>query len=233
MLNALPRSEPNNIGIIYEDDSLLVVNKPAGLVTLRTSSYRGKTLQDWVEERLEIRIGGRAGIAHRLDKETWGIILIAKNQSVFKELQNQFKERRVTKKYFVLVRGIIPSKGRIVAPLGRSPGNNLKFGVIPGGKRAETEYEVIDRVKINGEDFDLVEVKLKTGRTHQIRVHFKYLGHSVFGDGVYGGRRERGKPMFLVAKEIEFFHPVKKKMVKFTIGLPDLLKSIISRNEKK
>jgi len=215
------------VEVIHQDKFLLILNKPGGLVTLRTASYKGKTLQNWVEEEFGIRIEGRAGIVHRLDKETWGIILVAKKKSAFVDLQYQFKKREVEKTYWALVKGFLSGSGKIVAPLGRVPWKRFRFGVIPGGRSAETWYQVIKNIIIDGDNFTLIKVKPKTGRTHQLRVHLKYLGHPIFGDNLYGGRKERGKLMFLVAKEIEFTHPQTEKRMKFSVELPSSLASII------
>lgn len=216
------------IEIIYQDQALAVLNKPGGLVVLRGPTVREKTLQDWVENNLGIDIAGRAGIVHRLDKGTWGLILVAKNQQAFDTLQRQFKERRVEKTYWALVRGRPPIEGEIVAPIGRSPGRRLKFAVVPGGKAAKTSYRVMKEVIVNSEEYTLVEVRPKTGRTHQIRVHFQYLGHPIFGDVLYGGRKERGRPLFLVAKEISFAHPETREEISFRIDLPKELKSLLA-----
>lgn len=227
MSNACGKKEQKKVKIIYQDDSLLVLNKPAGLVTLRVETYQGDTLQDWLEKNLAILVRNRAGIAHRLDKETSGLILVAKNNHCFDYLQDQFKKRKVKKTYWTLVRGNLTGQGEILAPVGRRPGDRFKFGVVPGGKRAKTSYQVIRNLKIDGEDYSLIKVRPETGRTHQIRVHFKYLGHPIFGDPLYGGKKERGRSMFLVAKRIEFDHPSGKKM-RFSLPLPNLLSELVN-----
>ena len=226
MSNAYRKKDQKRVEIIHRDDSFLVLNKPAGFVTLRTETYKKETLQDWVEKELAIFIKNRAGIAHRLDKETSGLILVAKNDQVFNHLQAQFKERKVKKTYWALIRGKLTGKGEINAPIGRSPGNRLKFAVIPRGKKAKTGYQVLKNLKIEGEDYTLIKVRPETGRTHQIRVHFKYLGHPIFGDSLYGGKKEQGRPMFLVAKKISFNYPSAKKM-EFNIQIPKSLSELI------
>jgi len=220
------RKKPKRIEIVYQDNHLLVLNKPAGLVTLRTDTYQGETLQDWVEESLALFVKERGGVVHRLDKETSGLILVAKNDQTFDFLQSQFKQRMVEKTYWVLVRGKLTGRGGIAVPIGRRSGNRLRFDVVPGGKKAETSYQVLKNLKINGQDYTLVKARPRTGRSHQIRVHFKYLGHPVFGDSLYGGKRERGRPMFLVAKEIRFTHPSGKR-IGFKTDLPKLLSGLI------
>jgi len=218
------------VEIVYQDQTLVVLNKPGGLVVLKGHTVREETLQDWVENNLGIDIANRAGIVHRLDKPTWGLILVARNQFAFDDLQQQFKERRIKKTYWALVRGKPPIEGEIVAPIGRSPGRRLRFAVVPGGKAAETSYRVMKEVVIGSEEYSLLEVRPKTGRTHQIRVHFQYLGHPIFGDRVYGGKRERERPLFLVAKEISFVHPETKKGVNFGIDLPKELRSLLTNS---
>lgn len=228
MLSVLKKKQKIEPQVIYGDKNLLVLNKPENWVSLRVKTYNQQTLQDWIEKKFQIKIGGRGGIVHRLDKETWGLILAAKNQRTFENLQKQFKKREVKKKYWALVRGRLLGSGKIVVPLGRLGHNKFKFGPKPEGKKTETQYQVMENFRSDRGEFSLVEVEPKTGRTHQIRAHFCYLGHPIFGDPLYGEKRDQGEPMFLVAKEIEFFDPEKREKVKFSIPLPNALKSIIS-----
>lgn len=213
--------------ILYEDDSLLIVNKPAGLVTLNTPTYKEKTLQSYIEDEFKLTFNDRAGIVHRLDKDTQGIILIARDDKTFSQLQKQFKERKVTKEYLALVRGKVVGSNKIVAPIGRSSHSRFKFAVVPGGKKAETEYSVLKNLKIGGEDYSLVKVGIKTGRTHQIRVHFKYLGHPLYGDSIYGTKEDEDRPLFLIARKLEFLHPHSQKKIRVSIDIPGRFKSII------
>ncbi len=203
--------EPN---IIFEDENLMVVNKPAGMVVNKADSAKGnKTMQEWVSERLDISnlnvnrddyvVDGynkydeflsRSGIVHRLDKETSGIVLVAKNPQTFVNLQGQFKNGKVEKTYTTLVHGKVEKKeGEINAPIGRLPWNRMRFGIYPEGRDALTHYKVLDyrKFKSGKEDeiVSLVEVYPKTGRTHQIRVHFQHIKHSVVGDELYAGRK--------------------------------------------
>ncbi len=221
--------------VIYQDDHLFLVNKPGGWVTLKVKTYQGITLQDWVNNNVrEVRkaLDGReavcrSGIVHRLDKDTWGIVLGAKNQQVFENLQNQFKQRLVKKTYNALIHGELKTSGKVVSPVGRLSYNRFKYGVKLDGKPAETKFEPIKNYRINGRNYTLVKVWPKTGRTHQIRVHFKYLGHPLWGDSLYGGKESKERSMFLVAQKISFFHPGIDKRVKYQIGLPDKLKKIL------
>jgi 23S rRNA pseudouridine1911/1915/1917 synthase len=215
--------------IIFEDESLLVIDKPAGVVVNRSETTREKTIQDWLKEYLSIKgegIGGRAGIVHRLDKETSGLLLIAKTEKAFKNLQKQFKERKVEKRYLALVHGQVkPSKGTVEVPLSRSPYNRKKFGVFLGGRPARTDY----RVKKEYPDLTLLELTPKTGRTHQIRVHLKYIGHPVVADEKYAGRktaradRQWCPRQFLHASFLRFHHPETKKVIAFNSPLPEEL----------
>ncbi len=225
--------------VVFEDQFLLVLNKPSGLVTLNVSSFSGLTLQTWLNKKFEIsswQLGEntaakrRSGIAHRLDKDTWGLLLIAKSAWVFNHLQSQFKRREVKKIYLALVRGRLKGKGEIVAPIGRSPSDRTQFSVVPGGKSARTIFKVKKHYQIQDRTYSLVEVELKTGRTHQIRVHFKYLGHPLFGDPIYG--KNEGV-MFLIAKKISFNHPAKNKKMSFKIKLPGQLQKILKKADEK
>jgi len=196
------------------------------------------TLQDWVGKYLGIKdrgIGERAGIVHRLDKETSGIILIAKTQASFENLQRQFKEREVQKSYLTLVHGkVTPADLTIRASIGRSPFNRKKFGVFLGGKDAESAYRL---VKSYSEKklgfFSLLEIIPKTGRTHQIRVHLKFIGYPVVGDKLYGGRKNVKQDQqlldrqFLHAASIKFKHPQTGSQLVFTAELPEDLKKFL------
>lgn len=178
--------------IIYEDDNILVLEKPYGMVVNKADTTDGeKTLQAWVEKYLKLTdlgIGGRAGIVHRLDKDTSGIIVVAKTQQAFENLQAQFKNREVVKKYTALVHGFVkPAEGTINAPIDRNPFNRERFGIFPSGREAVTDYKTI---KNYGDKFTLLELTPHTGRTHQIRVHLKHLGYPIVSDEFYAGRKQ-------------------------------------------
>ncbi|MDO8599945.1 MAG: RluA family pseudouridine synthase [bacterium] len=236
--------------ILLEDESILVVDKPAGLVVNRAESVKGQTVQDWVDKNaklpmlnakwdLESDFAKRSGIVHRIDKETSGILLIAKTPEAFEELQRQFKAREVEKTYLALVHGEVkPTEGEIKAPVGRLPWNRERFGVLAGGRESETRYKVTKLLsysdKKQKEHFSLVEFYPKTGRTHQIRVHAKYIHHALVGDTFYAGRktsrndREWCLRLFLHAAKISFTHPQTKKRIEINSPLPSDLKKALT-----
>lgn len=223
--------------IIFEDENLLVIDKQAGMVVNRAKTTKEKTVQDWVEDYLKIKdrgIGDRAGIVHRLDKETSGLLLIAKTLKAFANLQKQFKERKVGKQYLALVHGKVePEEGAIEASISRSPYNRKKFGVFLGGRPAKTKYKVKKYHKLENETFSFLELTPETGRTHQIRVHLKYLGHPVVADEKYAGRktaradRKWCSRQFLHASSLSFVHPGTKKKVSFSSELPSELEKAL------
>ncbi len=241
----------NSIKIIYEDSNLLVLDKPAGVTVNRSETTRHQiTVQDLTDKHIDFPSDSdresdfikRSGIVHRLDKETSGILLVAKNEAAFKELQRQFKEREVKKTYLALAHGkIIPEEGEIKAAVGRLPWNRKRFGVIAGGREAMTKYKVLSiKYLVSGkkeEPLSLLELYPETGRTHQIRVHLKYINRPIFADELYAGRkvsREDRKYLgrvFLHATKISFKHPFSGKTVEFTSGLPLELENLLKQVE--
>lgn len=227
-----------NIPILYEDDSLLVVNKPSGVVVNRAQSVEGETVQDWAEKTYQIFIDNRAGIVHRLDKETSGCLIIAKAPEVFFELQRQFKEREIHKTYLAIVHGLlVPDRGEVRAPVGRLPWNPEHFGIVPGGKDAVTTYRVLRVIPTpepeSKEQLSFVELYPETGRTHQIRVHMKYINHPLVGDYLYAGRKTAradrlwAPRVMLHAQKISFTHPATHKSLAIDSPIPDDMDSII------
>jgi len=225
--------------VIHEDKEFLVVAKPSGWITNEADTTKGQSvLQAWIKENLDFSIAKskeyRSGIVHRLDKETSGVLLVAKNEESFGNLQGQFKERIVKKTYLALVHGQLPESGNINAPVGRLPWNRERFGVLPGGRDAETDYKVADYYQSRqGQVYSLVKVYPKTGRTHQIRIHMKHLGHPLVADEFYAGRKRSRADrkwcprMFLHALGIVFHHPASEKEISFTSDLPDDLASAL------
>lgn len=242
-----------NIPILYEDNNLLVINKPAGITVNRAETTKHEiTVQDWAETKLgiesrELRVEddndfyNRGGVVHRLDKETSGVLILAKDPESFTDLQRQFKEREVKKTYIALTHGkILPVEGEISVPVGRLPWNRKQFGIIPGGRESKTLYKVLNifQNKVNGENLSLVELYPYSGRTHQIRVHLKYIGHPIFSDFLYAGRKTSRNDrkilarVFLHAAKISFMHPKTKEPLSFESELPQELKSLLSTLNK-
>lgn len=217
--------------IIYEDEDLMVVDKPAGWIVNEAATTKDQpVLQTWLS-KIDFPLSGsrefRSGIVHRLDKETSGVILVAKTKSAFEKLQAQFKNREVQKTYVALVHGRVePESGEISVPVGRLPWRRDRFGVLPGGREAETGYKVIRYYDIKGSTLTFLELKPKTGRTHQIRIHLKYIGHPIVTDEFYAGRKTARNDrkwcprLFLHAAGIEFTHPETGKSVSFKSSIP-------------
>lgn len=224
--------------IIFEDESLIVLDKPSGWITDSANTTKNQpVIQEWVAENFQFSINNfqyRNGIVHRLDKETSGILLIAKTVESFEELQRQFKERLVKKTYIALAHGKVePSEGVINETVGRLPWRRDRFGVMVGGREAATGYKVIRYKDIEGKQFSLLQLKPKTGRTHQIRIHLKHIGHPIVADEFYAGRKtarndRRWCPsLFLHAAGIKFIHPLTKKEIQFESPLPISLAAIL------
>lgn len=240
-----------NIAILFEDDELLIIDKPAGITVNRAETTRNETtIQDWAEEKLhityqassikygdkdwtpEVEFTQRGGIVHRLDKETSGVLILAKTAKAFVELQRQFREREVKKIYQALAHGKVqPVEGEINVPVGRLPWNRKQFGILPGGRESKTLYKVLSYYQNpkTKEPLSLVELYPQSGRTHQIRVHLKYIGHPIFSDFLYAGRktsrddRKVLSRVFLHASQISFSHPKTKEQMTFDASLsPEL-----------
>lgn len=240
-----------DLPIIYEDESLVVIDKPPGLVVNQSESAGVNTVQEWAKAKLKDTLVlphweasekgqnfyNRAGIVHRLDKDTSGILLIARTPPVFSKLQSQFFERTVSKKYLALVMGrVSPERGTVRAPIGRLPWKRTRFGVLPDGREAETTFAVVDYYKKEKNMFTLLSVTPFTGRTHQIRVHLSYLGHPIVGDALYGGRKREERALFsprqfLHASYLRFTHPKKEKEMEFTSPLPSDLQTVLASLE--
>lgn len=225
--------------VISENTEYFVISKPSGWITNDADTTTTQpVLQTWARENLKYEINGnkelRDGIVHRLDKETSGIILVAKSESAFWSLQKEFKDRIVSKTYVCLVHGQLdPKEGTIDAPVGRLPWRRDRFGVLPGGRDAVTSYEAKSSFTKDGENFTLVECKPKTGRTHQIRIHMKHIGHPIVADEFYAGRKTARNDrrwcsrLFLHAKAIEFIDPSTKTKVNYEAELPKDLKDVL------
>ena len=229
----LPEAIP--VKILFEDDDLLVIDKPAGLTVHPAPGHPSHTLVNAVLSHLsEIEEEGdviRPGIVHRLDKDTSGLMLVAKNNVALANLSDQFKSRSVKKVYITLVKGIIkPEKGVIDAPIGRDSGDRKKMAVTgeSRGRQARTNYRVLRYVGKNS----LLEITPETGRTHQIRVHLAAIGYPVFGDITYGKKSAFLNRQFLHAHRIGFYLPSSGKFVEFESPLPEDLEKALKELDK-
>ncbi|EKE05863.1 MAG: hypothetical protein ACD_19C00176G0085 [uncultured bacterium] len=229
-----------NPKLIYEDDSFFVAEKPSGWITDSANTTKNQpVLQKWIAENLQFTINNfqyRNGIVHRLDKETSGILLVAKTKESFEELQRQFKERLVHKTYIALVHGNVErSEGTINEPVGRLPWRRDRFGVLPNGREAVTKYVIIDSYNLDQMTYSLLRLMPQTGRTHQIRIHLKHIGHPIVADEFYAGRktarhdRKWCPRLFLHASEIKFFHPETKKVISFKSELTSDLDQALAK----
>ena len=237
-------AEPIPLSILYEDESFIVVDKPAGMVVHPGAGIESGTLANALVYHFNALSGTagriRPGIVHRLDKETSGLLVVAKTDAAHTHLAEQFHDRKVFKMYVALVYGrVSQSLGDIEANIGRSPHNRTRMAVLRGGagRYAHTIFQVVDRYP----EFSLLNVQIKTGRTHQIRVHLAHIGHPVVGDAVYGmGRENTIKDTivkrelrtldrhFLHAAELEFAHPKTGALMKFQAPLPAALTSFLA-----
>lgn len=222
---AAPQAEDIPIEVRYSDDRVMVVSKPAGLVTHPAHGHEGGTLVNALlalGEPLAAASSSRPGIVHRLDKDTSGLLLVAKDDEARAYLVDALKRRAVERTYLALVRASMPAaSGTVDAPIGRHPSRRWAMSVLPGGRAAVTHYKVLHD---NG-TVALLEVGLETGRTHQIRVHLSHLGHPVLGDGTYGGRSELAAGLglnrpFLHAVRLAWPHPSDGRRVEVADDLP-------------
>jgi 23S rRNA pseudouridine1911/1915/1917 synthase len=227
-VTAVPEDMPLNI--LFEDEAILVLNKPPGLVVHPAVGNPSGTLlhgllyHDPAFQSLE-----RAGIVHRLDKDTSGVMVVAKSERAMEELQRQFKARETEKEYLALVWNTPPKSGRIETLLGRHPAHRQKQAVLKeGGREAISNFQTLEEFA----EASLVQVKIETGRTHQIRVHMTHIGHPVVGDSVYGRARKNKLPLkperqMLHAARLSFTHPTTGKRLSFEAPLFDDMQSLL------
>ena len=224
------------LDIIYEDSDILIINKPQGMVVHPANGHYEHTLVNAILHHCHDLSGingvMRPGIVHRIDKDTSGLICVAKNDKAHLSLAEQLKDHTMARTYVALVKGVIAENtGEINLPIGRDPHNRQKMAVTrSNSKEAITYFKVLQRFS----DHTLVECHLKTGRTHQIRVHFSYIGYPVEGDPLYSGRKydtlyKNGQ--LLVAVGLRLIHPSSNKEMEFKIDLPDYFKEVISHLE--
>jgi len=227
-LNLKP--EKLNIEIVYEDNDIIVVNKPQGMLTHPVGNKKEGTLVNallYYSKNLS-GIGGvlRPGIIHRLDKDTSGLILVAKNDFSHKILSNDLKERKIKRIYYAVVKGVVKEdKGIIEIPLTKNFRSKKFVKPSFSGREAVTEFKVLKRFK----NYTLLEVSLRTGRTHQIRVHLSYIGYPVVGDKIYGTPSPELQGQLLHSKKIIFTHPRTKEKMSFEIPLPSYFEDFLQR----
>ena len=223
-----------NLEIVYEDSDVCVVNKPQGLIVHPTLTTKEVTLVNGLMYQIKDLSGingvNRPGIVHRIDKDTSGLLMVAKNDMAHNSLVNQLMNKTTKRLYVALVYGNIENNlGRINAPIGRDKNDRKKMAVVEDGKSAVTNFKVLERF----DGYTLVECKLETGRTHQIRVHMKYIGHPLVGDPLYGPKHVIGDTgQFLHAKLIGFNHPRTNEYLEFEVDMPDNFKEILEKLRK-
>lgn len=224
------------LDIVYEDKDVIVVNKPQGLCVHPAPGNESGTLVNGLiyhcgDELSAINGVVRPGIVHRIDKDTSGLLIVAKNNEAHLKLSAQLKERKAMRKYIALVNGNIKEdSGTINKPLGRNPSDRKKMAVVQGGREAVTHFNVLERFG----RYTLVECILETGRTHQIRVHMVSIGHSIVGDALYGIKKEKFDlhGQLLHAKTIGFVHPSTGEMLEFTSEIPMYFQNILDKLRK-
>lgn len=232
VLELTPEDIP--LEIVYEDEDVAVVNKPQGMVVHPSAGHPNGTLVNallfHMQDLSSINDVIRPGIVHRIDKDTSGLLMIAKNDFAHESLAKQLKEKTSLRKYVALVHGVIPhEKGVIEAPIGRSKTDRKMQAVIEEGKPAVTHFQVLERFA----DFTLVELQLETGRTHQIRVHMKYIGYPLAGDPVYGPKKTLpGNGQFLHAQVLGFEHPRSGEFLTFEAPLPEIFQKTLEKLRK-
>lgn len=225
-------AEDIEIEILYEDDDIIVVNKPQGMVVHPAAGNYSGTLVNALLGRCSSLSGingvVRPGIVHRIDKDTSGVLLVAKNDSSHKNLAQQIKEHTVNRRYIALVEGVIKNdRGTIEGAIGRHKIDRKKMDVVQGGKPAITHFKVIERFK----NYTLIEAILETGRTHQIRVHMSHIGHPVVGDPVYGIKKQKFnlKGQALHAAILGFNHPKTGEYMEFKAPLPSYFGNLLNK----
>ncbi len=225
------------VPVIYEDNDIIVVNKPKGMVVHPANGNPDGTLVNAILAMCRDSLSGiggeiRPGIVHRLDKDTSGLLIVAKNDIAHIKMSKEIQERKVIKKYIALVKGNVPEdEATIDMPIGRSKTDRKKMAIDINGKNAITHFKVIKRYG----KYTLLELKIYTGRTHQIRVHMSYIGHPVVGDMVYSnGKNEFGvEGQMLHARYLEFNHPITNQILKLEAPIPEYFKKVIDLLDRK
>lgn len=224
-----------SLDIVYEDDDIIIVNKPSGMVVHPGAGNKDHTLVNALKYHTDklSDINGieRLGIVHRIDKDTSGLIIVAKTNKAHEILGEYFKNHSIKREYIALLCGVLPhDTATIDAPIGRDEKNRLRMTVTPNNsKRAITHLQVLKRYK----DYTLVKARLETGRTHQIRVHTKYIGYPVYNDPVYASKSEGDFGQFLHSYSMEFIHPLTKEKMYFKREVPKYFKDFLDKLEKE
>ncbi len=234
ILEVVPQDIP--IEIVYEDDDIIIVNKPQGMVVHPAPGNYEGTLVNAILYHCKGNLSSingviRPGIVHRIDKDTSGILMIAKNNNAHNCLAEQLKDHSITREYEFICHGVFKEDNITVdRPIGRNPKDRLKMAIVPNGKRAVTHFEVLER--FNG--YTHVRARLETGRTHQIRVHAMSINHPLVGDPVYGPKNSKIKlnGQALHAKKLGFIHPTTKEYVEFDSELPDYFQKLLEKLRK-
>lgn len=222
--------EPIPLDVVYEDSDLLVVNKPSGMVVHPSKGHLNGTLVNALLYHVQNLSDGsqyiRPGIVHRIDKDTSGLLVIAKNNLSHQRLAEQLEQHSMEREYTALVHGVVAhEEGTIDAPLARNPNDRMKRTVREGGRSAVTHFKRVEELA----DHTLVSLQLETGRTHQIRVHMKYIGHPIVGDPMYGPKNEIDKRgQFLHAGVLGFVHPTTGERMRFEVPLPDFFQAKVT-----
>ena len=229
--------EDIDVPILYEDEHIIVVNKPKGMVVHPAAGNYSGTLVNALMKHCGNNLSSingviRPGIVHRIDKDTSGVLVVAKSDEAHEKLSSMLKEHDINRVYIALVHGIIREEsGKIDAPIGRHPVDRKKMAVnTKNGRRAVTHFKVLERFK----DATLLEVRLETGRTHQIRVHMSYIGYPILGDTVYGRKKDKYNlnGQALHAKLLGFVHPVTNEYMEFEADLPEYFKNLLEELRK-
>lgn len=227
-LTAIPQKM--DLDIIYEDEDVIVVNKPQGMVVHPSAGHPDNTLVNGLMYHTSLAPEEstlRPGIVHRIDKDTSGLLMVAKNSVARESLMKQLKEKSNIREYLAIVHGNFSEKnGRIDAPLARSPRDRKKQAVVSGGRNAVTNFKVLEQFT----DYSYLSLRLETGRTHQIRVHLKYIEHPVAGDPLYGPKKTlSGNGQFLHAYRLGFIHPRTGKQLEFTVDPPEIFTKTLAK----
>lgn len=231
LLEVLPQDIP--IDIVYEDSDVLIINKPQDMVVHPAPGNYENTLVNAIIYHCKDKLSSingviRPGIVHRIDKDTSGLLMIAKNNNSHNSLAEQLKDHSITREYEFICHGVVKEdKITVNKPIGRNPKDRLKMAVVPGGKNAVTHFEVVQKF----ENFTHMRARLETGRTHQIRVHALSINHPLLGDPVYGPKNNKFKTngQTLHAKKLGFIHPSTNQYIEFDSELPNYFKDIINK----